>query len=408
MPHDKLTRILNDSLEELKARGTRKGAEHVITGFKPATAGSGPRCYLEGYGERLFLRMNSNSYLGLSFHPQIIEAEEKAARSFGAGPGAVRFISGTYAPHIELENRLARFHGRAAAMIFSAAYAAVMGVLPPLITDDTIVLSDALNHNCIINAMRLARPAQKIIYRHLDTGDLEANIKDCAGRCQRLLVVTDGIFSMRGDHAPLKEIAALCHHYEDRFAEGIITVVDDSHGVGAFGQNGRGVEEYTGGRADILVATLGKAFGVNGGYVVAERAVIDYLRETSSFYVYSNPITPSEAAAATKALELLDGGEGKKLLADLRHLTDRLRDGLASQGHETIAGAHPIVPLMVRDTEKTATLVRYLFENNILVTGLNYPVVPKGDEEIRFQVAANHTEQDIDHVLNVLKGFRIR
>jgi len=408
MTQDKLTRILNDSLAELEARGTRKGAEHVITGFKPATAGNGPRCYLKGYGKRAFLRMNSNSYLGFSSHPKVIEAEEKAARLFGAGPGAVRFISGTYASHIELEKRLARFHGRAAAMIYSAAYAAVMGVLPPLITDSTIVLSDALNHNSIINAMRLARPAKKIIYPHLDMHDLEVNIKECAGRCKRLLVVTDGIFSMRGDHAPLDEIAALCHQYEDRFGEGIITVVDDSHGVGAFGQTGRGVEEYTGGRADILVATLGKAFGVNGGYVVADKTLIDYLRETSPFYVYSNPITPSEAAAATKALELVEGGEGKKLLADLRRLTNRLRVGLTSQGYEIIAGDHPIVPLLVRDTKKTATLVRYLFDNNILVTGIKFPVVPKGDEEIRFQVAANHTEQDIDQVLNVLKGFRTK
>ncbi|MDW7772159.1 MAG: aminotransferase class I/II-fold pyridoxal phosphate-dependent enzyme [Desulfobulbaceae bacterium] len=405
MTVEKLNHLLHDFLTELEAGGTRKGAEHIITGFKQAEGGSGPRCLLAGFGQRLFLRMNSNSYLGLSFHPRVIAAEEKAARVFGTGPGAVRFISGTYAPHIELENRLAAFHGRPAAMIYSAAYAAVMGVLPPLINEDTIVLSDALNHNCIINAMRLARPAGKIIYRHLDMNDLENRIKTCAGQAGRLLVVTDGIFSMRGDHAPLHEITAICRQYEENFNEGIITVVDDSHGVGAFGETGRGVEEYTGARADILVATLGKAFGVNGGYVAADRNVIDYLRETSPFYVYSNPITPSEAAAASEALALVDGSEGKKHLAVLRQMTGRLQEGLALLGLETIAGEHPIVPLMIRDSGRTAALVQYLFEKNILVTGLNYPVVPKGDEEIRFQVSAGHTEKDIDYVLSVLDGF---
>ena len=405
MTLDKLDHLLADALAELQARGSRKGAEQVVTGFKAAALGNGPRCTLAGYGDRPFLRMNSNSYLGLSFHPRVIEAEEQAARLFGTGPGAVRFISGTCATHSELENRLARFHGRQAAMIFSAAYAAMMGVLPSLITAETIVLSDALNHNCIINAMRLARPAQKIIYRHLDMDDLEARIKACSGQADRLLVVTDGIFSMRGDHAPLHEISAICRNYEDRFAQGIITVADDSHGVGAFGQTGRGVEEHTGARADILVATLGKAFGVNGGYVVSDQAVIDYLRETSPFYVYSNPITPSEAAAAIQAIDLVDNEEGMTLLTRMRRQTSRLREGLAAQGLEIIVGAHPIVPLLIRDTEKTAALVDHLFANNILATGLKYPVVPQGDEEIRFQVSASHTEQDINYVLTVLAGF---
>jgi glycine C-acetyltransferase len=400
-----LTGLLNQALAELESRSVRKGTEHVITGIEPAAAGNGPRCRLAEYEGRRFLRMNSNSYLGLGLHPQVILAEEQAARIFGTGPGAVRFISGTCAPHIELENRLAGFHGRPAAMLFSAAYATVMGVLPPLITEDTMVLSDGLNHNCIINAMRLARPARKLIYRHLDMVDLETKIKDCVGQGNRVLVVTDGIFSMRGDHAPLDEIVAICCKYEESFAEGIITVVDDSHGVGAFGPSGRGVEEYTGSRADILIATLGKALGVNGGYVVADQPVIDFLRETSPFYVYSNPITPSEAAAAAKAIELLDSSEGRNLLQRLQQLTRRLQKGFLDLGYEVIGGEHPIVPLMIRDTDRTAALVQYLFDHDILATGLNYPVVPKGDEEIRFQVAASHTEQDIDHVLSVLSGF---
>ena len=405
MAIDKLSAVLSASLHELQAQGRRKGEEDIISSITPAGSDHGPRYFLAQYRDREFLAMNSNSYLGLSMHPQVISAEEQAAREFGTGPGAVRFISGTYQPHVTLEKKLAAFHGREAAMIFSAAYAAVMGILPPLIDKDTIVLSDSLNHNSIINAIRLARPARKLIYRHLDMGNLEEKIKSCIGQGKRLLVVTDGIFSMRGDYAPLDQISALCRHYEEQFEQGIITVVDDSHGIGAFGQTGRGVEDFTNTRADILVATLGKALGVNGGYVVANQTVIDYLRETAPFYIYSNPITPAEAAAAEQALTLLDSHTGHQLLNRLRRLTDRFETGLRKLGFEILAGPHPIVPLMIRDTRKTAALVDHLFSQNILVTGLNFPVVPKGDEEIRFQVSASHTEQDIDYVLNVLAEF---
>jgi glycine C-acetyltransferase len=405
MALDKLDRVLTLRLQELETQGRCKGEENIIRGIKPAGEGHGPRCFLVGYGNREFLPMNSNSYLGLSMHPQVISAEEHAAREFGTGPGAVRFINGTYQSHVTLEKELAAFHNREAAMIFSAAYAAIMGVLPQLIDEDTVVLSDSLNHNCIINAIRLARPTRKHIYRHLDIDDLEAKIRDCIGQAQRLLVVTDGIFSMRGDYAPLDALTSRCRRYEERFEQGIVTVVDDSHGIGALGQTGRGVEEFTDSRADILVATLGKALGVNGGYVVASRTAIDFLRETAPFYIYSNPITPSEAAAASQALTLLDSSEGRKLLDRLRRLTRRFKTGLRESGFEILAGEHPIVPLMIRDTQKTAHLVHYLFSQNILATGLNFPVVPKGDEEIRFQISASHTEKDIDYVLTVLAHF---
>ncbi|MEN8134620.1 MAG: aminotransferase class I/II-fold pyridoxal phosphate-dependent enzyme [Thermodesulfobacteriota bacterium] len=405
MNQDKLATILNESLSELDRKGLRKGAEKVICGIKPAGEGLGPRYHLAGYGRREFLRMNSNSYLGLSLHPQVIKAEEEAVRAYGTGPGAVRFISGTHAPHLRLEKQLAKFHGRQAAMIFSAAYAAVMGIIPQLISEETIVLSDALNHNSIINSFRLARPTRKLIYNHLDMTDLEQKLQGCAGRGQRLLVVTDGIFSMRGDAAPLAKLTALCKKHQGLFGEEIITIVDDSHGVGAFGPTGRGVEEYEGVQADILVATLGKALGVNGGYVVAAAPVIAYLRETSPFYIYSNPITAPEAAAAEAALAVLDSYEGHEMLARMRGLTGRFRTGLRHLEYEVLGRDHPITPLLVRDTAKTAALVDYLFAHNILATGLNYPIVPKGDEEIRFQITASHTEQDIDYVLQVLGEF---
>ncbi|MBU1418970.1 MAG: aminotransferase class I/II-fold pyridoxal phosphate-dependent enzyme [Proteobacteria bacterium] len=406
MTLSKIKPILESKLLELRTQGITKGNERVISGVKPAANGYGGRYLLAGQGQKQFLRMNSNSYLGLAMHPAVIAAEEKACRAFGAGPGAVRFISGTFAPHLELEKKLAAFHDREAALTMSAAYATVMGVLPQLITDNTLIISDALNHNCIINGIRLARPKAKAIYRHLDPNDLEAKLVDFKGKVDRVVVVTDGIFSMRGDHAPLDRLVAVCNDHENEYAEGIITVIDDSHGIGAFGATGRGTEEYTGTRADILIATLGKALGVNGGYVVADQTVISFLRESAPFYIYSNPITPGEAAAAAKALDILDSDEGEKLLTLVRHLTNLFAQGLVELGYEIIAGDHPIVPVLIRDTSRTAKLVSFLFEQAILATGINYPVVPKGEEEVRFQISAAHTEQDIELALDKMALFR--
>ena len=405
MPLERIEQTLAAELAALAQAGTLKGVEAVTSAVVPAAGDRGPRYRLEGEGERPFLRMNSNGYLGMALHPETIAAEAAAARAFGTGPQAVRFISGTCAPHVTLERQLAAFHGREAGMIFSAAYAAVMGILPPLITPETAVISDALNHNCIINAIRLARPAQKHVYGHLAVDELEAALEQAAGGCRRALIVSDGIFSMRGDHAPLDRICELARAYDERFPENVVVVVDDSHGVGAFGETGRGTEEVTSARADLLVATLGKALGVNGGYVVASRVLIDYLRETSPFYVYSNPITPAEAAAASRALAILDDEHGRALLAQLRAMTARFQRGLVALGYETIAGEHPVVPLMVRDTARTTALVQHLRDCGVLATGLGYPVVPRGDEEIRFQISAEHTAADVDEALSVLESF---
>ena len=404
MPHQRVAKALRAEIRELEGAGRRKDREMIFSGVIAPDGGKGPRFLLDGENDRPFLRMNSNGYLGLSLDPSLVAADEAATRLFGTGPGAVRFISGTWKPHIELEARLAAFHGRESAMIFSSAYATVMGILPPLITPDTAVISDELNHNCIINAIRLARPRERSVYRHLDLDELEARLSDAAQTCRRAIVVTDGIFSMRGDHAPLAEIMAIAGRFDDQFAENVLVVADDSHGVGALGVTGRGTEEQTGcPPVDILVGTLGKAFGVNGGYIATSPDIVAYLRETAPFYVYSNPVTAGEAAAAKRAIDIVDGPKGASLLQHLRAMTYRLRDGMAGLGFETIPGEHPIVALMVRNSERTSALVQHLKAEGILVTGLNYPVVPKGEEEIRFQVSASHTPLDIDEVLHALK-----
>jgi len=406
MPLDRVAALLAQHVAGLEEKGTAKGAEAVVTEVLPPAGARGPRFRLQGEGEREYLRMNSNSYLGMGLRAEIIAAEERAARQYGAGPGAVRFISGTYQPHVELERRLASFHGREAALAFSSAYAGIMSVVAPLTTERTVLVSDELNHNCIINAMRLARPADKAVYKHNDMADLERALVGMKGKGERALVITDGIFSMRGDHAPLRELMEICRRHDADFSENVIVLVDDSHGVGAFGLTGRGTEEYTGAPpCDILVGTLGKAFGVNGGYIASSASLIRFLRESSPMYIYSNPITPGEAAAALRALELLDSPAGLELLRRLRSLQQRFEQGLVQLGFETIPGEHPVTPLVVRDTARTRALVRHLRAHGVLATGLAYPVVPRGDDEIRFQINADHTEADIDYVLEVLGRF---
>jgi glycine C-acetyltransferase len=406
MPNERFHAALANELATLDARGNPKRNESVINGIVAPESGFGPRYTLAGEGSKRFLKMNSNNYLGMNLRAEVVAAEEAASRKFGAGPGAVRFISGTYQPHVELEARLASFHGREAAMICSSAYATMIGTFVPLVSPETALVSDELNHNCIINAIKLARPREKRVYKHNDMADFETKLAEVRG-CRRVLVVTDGIFSMRGDHAPLDRLFEIAARHDADFPENVVTIVDDSHGVGAYGPRGRGTEEQLGvaGGADILIGTLGKAFGVNGGYVVGSRVLIDFLRETAPMYVYSNPITPAEAAAALRAVEILDGPAGAGLISHLRAVTKRFRDGLVALGLETLPGEHPVVPLFVRDTPKTVALVAHLRASGILATGLSFPVVPKGDETIRFQLSADHTAADVDFALEVISRF---
>ena len=404
MPHDRLDEALDSELSELRETGTDKGPEAVVTEVLPGRGGLGRRYRLAGStGE--FIRMNSNSYLGLSHHPAVIGAEETGTRRFGAGPGAVRFISGTYQTHLDLEQRLASFHSREAAIIYSSAYAAVVSALTSLVSSETLILSDELNHNCIINGVRMTKPATRTVYPHLDMDSLDKALTEAAGTAARAVVITDGVFSMRGDFADLSAINQIAARHDASYPENVVVVVDDSHGVGSFGESGRGTEEVTDGSADVLIGTLGKAFGVNGGYVTGSDTLASYLRERGPMYIYSNPITAGEAAAAEMAVSILDSTEGSEMLSHLGEMTGRFESGLIAAGFETIPGPHPIVPLMVRETDRTSSLVHHLFDNGVLATGLNFPVVPKGDEEIRFQVNADHTVADIDFVFSVLSDF---
>ena len=226
MSLDKLDKVLESELKFLEKEGRSKGKEMIITDIKKPKGESGPRYFLKGKAGKPFIRMNSNSYLGMSLRSEMHSAGAKAAGRFGTGPGAVRFISGTFQVHRKLEQKLAEFHRREDAIIFSSAYAAVIGVLVSLISPETVIISDELNHNCIINALRLSRPADKEIYPHLDMKALEEKVKRSIGKGKRVIIVTDGIFSMRGDNAPLNVISEISKKYQDHFSEGVIFLVD--------------------------------------------------------------------------------------------------------------------------------------------------------------------------------------
>jgi glycine C-acetyltransferase len=399
----RLDKALEEELTGLKNEGRGKPPERIITGYLPPTGKRGPRYTLKGE-DKQFLRMNSNSYLSLSNHPQLIAAADAATHACGVGPGAVRFIDGTFNYHIELEKRIARFLDKPAAKIFNSAYTSNCGLALTIGSKTTHWIGDRLNHNSIIRAMRIAGipSANKSIYDHNDMDGLRKCLDSVDKDIDRVVVIFDGIFSMRGDYAPIDKIYAITSEYDQRFRDGVITVVDDSHGIGAYGATGRGTAEFSGGVPDIIVGTFGKAFGVNGGFIAASDTIIETVRQKADTYIYTNPLSVADCAAATMALEICDSQEGMMLLENLKIRTKQFRDGLEKLGLESIPGPHPVVPVMVRDTAKTQALVKHLFDNGVLVVGLTFPVVPRGDESMRFQINAAHTESDIDYVLGVL------
>jgi glycine C-acetyltransferase len=351
--------------------------------------------------------MNSNSYLSLSSHPALLEAADDATRRFGVGPGAVRFIDGTFAPHVALESGIARFVAKPAARIFNSAYTANCGLALTIGGPRTYWIGDQLNHNSIIRAMRIAGVPgdQRAIYEHNSPAALERCLAAVPPEMERVVVVCDGIFSMRGDCAPLDRIQAITARHDARFPGGVLTVVDDSHGIGAYGESGRGTPEHTRTMPDVIVGTFGKAFGVNGGFVAGSRTLVEAIRQKADTYIYTNPLSAADCAAALAALDLCDGPEGRERLRRLHAGVRQFREGLTSLGLESIPGPHPVVPLLVRDTARARRLVQHLFERGILAVGLTYPVVPRGEETIRFQINAAHTPADLVEALEALRAF---
>ena len=376
MSLDKLNVSLARDVAALAHEGRAKPPERVIDGYVPASGARGPRYRLQG-SSREYLRMNANSYLSLSHHPAMLHAADEAARVFGAGPGAVRFIDGTSVHHVALEQRIAAFTGRPAAKAFNSAYTTILGTALTLSAADTYWIGDELNHNCIIRAMRIANiPGdRRSIFAHNNAEDLARKLEAVPDGIGRVVVIFDGIFSMRGDAAPLGALLGVTAAHEHRFRDGVVTMMDDSHGIGAYGATGRGTEEHAGARVDVLVGTFGKAFGVNGGFVAGSPELIEAVRQKADTYIYTNPLGAADCAAAVAAVAIADGAEGRERLAHLAARTTQLRRGLDRLGLESIPGPHPVVPLLVRSTDKVRAMVGGLFERQILAVGLTFPVV---------------------------------
>lgn len=409
MAQSAFTTLLQKEIDRIDSLKTTKRKERIIEGF---TSDSSPKAMVGGKEYYVF---NSNDYLGLRHHPELKKAEHEASEKYGTGPGAVRFISGSLKVHRDLERTVAKFHGRDDAIVFSSAFAANLAVMfclsqgltkDSLVDNNVLIVSDTLNHRSIIDGIRLTGlpKDQRAIFEHMNPESLKQVLEANAGKVKRVIVVTDGVFSMLGEYQKLKELKAVIDSYQERYEMGIMLVIDEAHGVGIAGPNGRGIEEVEGVQADVLVGTFGKAFGADGGYVVANQTVIDYLRESSATYIYSNSISPGTAGAALRAVQMLDEDEGKNLLKQSHENVQYFKEQMKSLGYQFAAESeHPIQPVLIGETAKTKQLVEYMFERGIIVTNISYPVVPPGRDEIRVQIAATHTKEDIDTLIVAFK-----
>jgi len=375
--------VLSKEIERIDKAKTSKRFEKIIDGF---TKEKSPKAIINKKKYQVF---NSNDYLGLRHHPLLKKAEQKASEIYGTGPGAVRFISGSLKIHRDIEKALAKFHKKDDAMVFSSSFATNLAVLYCLISGqnkdslvdaNVIVISDALNHRSIIDGIRIANlpKEQRTIFRHMDTGHLSQVLEANKNKYKRALVVTDGVFSMLGEYQKLKEIRNIIDRYDGQYENGVLLVVDDAHGVGIAGKTGRGIEEVEGVKADVLIGTFGKAFGADGGYVVASQTIIDYLRESAATYIYSNSIPPGTAGAVLKSIEILDKTAGKKLLKNSKENVAYFKKQMKKVGYQFATdSSHPIQPVLIGDPIKTSDLVGKLFKKNIIVTNISFPVVPK-------------------------------
>jgi glycine C-acetyltransferase len=380
--HEETRAVFRRQLEEIRAAGTWK-EERLIASPQGAE--------ILVNGKRL-LNFCANNYLGLSSHPRLLAAARAALDERGYGLSSVRFICGTQDRHRELEKRLAAFFGFEDTILFPSCFDANGGVFEALLGEEDAVVSDALNHASIIDGIRLCK-ARRYRYAHADMAELAARLEE-ARDARVKLVVTDGVFSMDGDLAPLDRICDLARRH------GALAMVDDSHASGFVGKTGRGTPEHFGvqGRVDLVTSTLGKALGgAAGGFVAARQEVVDLCRQRARPYLFSNTLAPSIVGASLVALELL---EGSTALRDrVWQNAARFREQMAAAGFRLKPGSHPIVPIMLGEAKLAADFARDLLEEGIYVVGFSYPVVPKGEARIRVQLSAAHTPAMVDRAV---------
>ncbi len=375
---------ITEELKRLDGSGLRRSLK-VVEGAQ------GPSVMIDGRSRLLFC---SNDYLGLAGHPLVKEAASEALQKYGMGAGASRLVSGSMAPHRELEERVKTFMGTEAALVFNSGYNANIGCITVLASRDTEIFSDRSNHASIVDGCVLSR-AKVSRYKSSDAGSLERMLKRSTAR--RKLVITEGVFSMDGNIAPLKEIIALMDRY------GAMLLLDDAHAVGTLGASGRGTLEHLGlaHPSIIRVGTFSKALGVFGAFVAGSREAVELLISRARPFIYTTALPPSVSAAVIKALEIAE--EGTELRARLRQNSDYMRDGLRAMGLDTLGSETHIIPVLVGSAQRAVEISAALFERGVFIQGIRPPTVPDGTARLRVTVSAAHSKEDLESALSAIK-----
>lgn len=381
-----LIETLSAELEEMRAAGTLKH-ELLLEGPQ------GPIVQVEGRGEVVML--TSNNYLGLANHPAIVEAAEKAERDFGYGLASVRFICGTQTIHKELEAKISEFMGTEDTILYGSCWNANEGLFQTVLTESDAVVSDELNHASIIDGVRLSK-SRRLRYKNRDLDDLRRVLSENRD-ARNTLIMTDGVFSMEGSLAPLPDLIEIAREH------GAFLVVDDSHGTGALGATGRGTAEELGvfGRIDAYTSTLGKALGgSHGGFTTGPAELVEYLRQRSRTYLFSNTLPPAVVLGSIAAIDLVT--KEPALLNRLRENTLYFRQKLTSLGLNIREGIHPIVPIIIGDTARAIAMSRELLDRGVYVSGFGFPVVPQGQARLRCQISAAHQKEHLDRAIDAI------
>jgi glycine C-acetyltransferase len=381
---------LATQLDELRARGTYFKLRVLDDGQEPV-------CHYDGHE---VINLASNNYLGLCDHPKLREAAMAAIEKYGVGSGAVRTIAGTMRIHMELEEKIARFKGVEACVVFQSGFTANAGTVSSILGKEDFILSDELNHASIIDGARLSRAKIKV-FRHKDVAHAEELLKEIENEPGHKLVITDGVFSMDGDIGPVAALCDLCDKY------GAIMMVDDAHASGVLGRNGRGSVDHFGctQRVDVQVGTLSKAIGALGGYVCGSRDLIDYLYHRARPFLFSTSHPPSVAASCIAAFDILENEPERiaRLWSNTKYFQEELRSvGFDIGGVSTPKSETPITPIIVGDGRKTMEYSRALFEQGLMATGIAFPTVPEGKARVRCIMTSEHTREQIDTALEIL------
>ncbi|MFW0097000.1 MAG: glycine C-acetyltransferase [Coxiella endosymbiont of Haemaphysalis qinghaiensis] len=380
---------LRANIESLKESGLYK-SERIITS---------PQNVEIKVGSKRVLNFCANNYLGLAYHPRLIKAAQKALDQYGFGMASVRFICGTQVIHKELEAQVSRFLGTEDTILYSSCFDANSGLFDTLLGPEDAIISDELNHASIIDGIRLCK-ARCYRYKNNDMEALEAKLEEANDKWVRYkIIVTDGVFSMDGIIADLKSICELANKYN------ALVMVDDSHAVGFIGEHGRGTPEYYGvvDQVDILTGTLGKALGgASGGYISGRKEIIEWLRNRSRQYLFSNSIAPVIVATSLEVLELLKT-EGERLRKQLQANSHYFRVNIEKLGFQLVPGNHPIIPVMLGDAQLSKKMADQLLKEGIYVIGFSYPIVPIGKARIRVQMSAIHTQEQLDRAIDAFK-----